>query len=151
MLVSYRKAVKEDAALMADIYNSAFYEDYVRYGECPGYGRTKEEMESSIMTSPKYVIMSDGIPVGAISVKNRGDGDYYIGCLCVIPAYQGMGIGTQAMRYILSICPDWKKFTLVTPADKEKNIKFYTQKCGFRIGERELDGKVEVVNLYLER
>ncbi len=52
---------------------------------------------------------------------------------------------------MLSVCPDWKEITLVTPADKTQNVKFYTEKCGFNIGENVMDGKVEVVNFYMNR
>lgn len=67
----------------------------------------------------------------------------------MIPEYQGKGIGTRAFQYILSVCPDWKQITLVTPADKEQNVKFYTERCGFQVGEKMMDGKVEVVNFYM--
>lgn len=33
MKLSYSKAVHDDADLLIDIYNSSFYDDYVRYGE----------------------------------------------------------------------------------------------------------------------
>lgn len=49
----YRKAEKSDAELLVDIYNSAFYDDYIKYGECPAYGRSVEQMESSITVAPK--------------------------------------------------------------------------------------------------
>ena len=88
--------------------------------------------------------------VGVISLENRGNGHYHLGCLCIIPAYQGMGIGMQAFQHILTICPDWRQITLVTPTDKEQNIKFYTEKCGFKIGGKETDGNVEVTNFILE-
>lgn len=151
MALTYKKAVKSDANLLIDIYNSAFYDDYVRYGECPGYGKTKNQMEQSILKFPKYIIINGSIPVGVISFENNGAGHYYLGCLCVIPKYQGIGIGTQAFQYMLSNCPDWKRITLVTPADKEQNIKFYTEKCGFDIGGKETDGNVEVVELIMKR
>lgn len=151
MVLTYREAAKSDANLLIEIYNSSFYDDYIRYGECPGYGKTRSEMESSIHKFPKYIIMKDGIPVGAISLENKGNGRYYLGCLCVIPTYQRMGIGTRAFRYMLSICPEWKQITLVTPSDKEQNIKFYTEKCGFSITGKEMDGNVEVTNFTLER
>lgn len=151
MVLTYREAVKEDASLLIDIYNSSVYDDYVHYGECPGYGKTKSQMELSILKSPKYIIIKDSIPVGVISFENKGNGRYHLGCLCVIPTYQGIGIGTQAFQYMMSICSDWKKITLVTPSDKEQNIKFYTEKCGFKIGGKEVDGNVEVTNFIMER
>ena len=42
-------AEKGDAKLLADIYNEAFYSDYnIRFGECPGYGKTRETMEQQL-------------------------------------------------------------------------------------------------------
>ena len=38
MKIEYRKADIADAELLIDIYNSAFYSDYIKYGECPAYG-----------------------------------------------------------------------------------------------------------------
>ena len=151
MVLTYRKAAKSDASLLIDIYNSSFYDDYVHYGECPGYGKTKGQMELSILKCPKYIIIKDSIPVGVISLENKGNGHYHLGCLCIIPTYQGMGIGTQAFQYMLSIYSDWKQITLVTPSDKEQNIKFYTEKCRFNIGCKEMDGSVEVTKFIMER
>lgn len=151
MDIKYRKATIEDADLLINIYNASFYSDYVKYGECPAYGRTKEAMEKSIVNNPKFIFYDKEKPVGVLSYDNKGDGEYYIGCLCVIPEYQGRGIGTKAFHYFLSVCEDWKKITLVTPVDKEENIKFYTQKCGFTIGNREMDGNVEVVGFIMEQ
>ena len=53
MKIEYRKADIADAELLIDIYNSAFYSDYIKYGECPAYGKTKEMMEKSIINYPK--------------------------------------------------------------------------------------------------
>jgi hypothetical protein len=44
MKIEYRKADITDAELLIDIYNFAFYSDYIKYGECPAYGKTKEMM-----------------------------------------------------------------------------------------------------------
>ncbi len=151
MQLEYRKAAKNHADLLIDIYNSAFYNDYIRYGECPAYGRTRERMELSIAMFPKYIIICDGFPVGVISFENKGNGYYYLGCLCIIPTYQGKGIGTLAFQHMLCVCSDWKKITLVTPSDKDENIKFYTEKCSFHIGEKEMDGSVQVLNFYKVR
>jgi ribosomal protein S18 acetylase RimI-like enzyme len=151
MILKYIKAKREDADMLIEIYNASFYDDYIKYGECPAYGRTRESMEASIEKFSKLIIYCDDIPVGVISVANRGGGEYYLGCLCVIPQYQSKGIGTQAVKYILDYYKDWNKITLITPADKAENINFYTKKCGFMINGTDMDGNVKVVNFFMER
>ena len=151
MEIKYRKADIADAELLIDIYNSAFYSDYIKYGECPAYGQTKEMMERSIINYPKFIILSDNKPVGCVSCKQVKAGTYEVGCLCVVPEYQGKGIGTQAIRFIKSYYEDWERLTLVTPIDKKENVKFYTEKCGFNIESTERDGNVELYRFVAER
>lgn len=45
MQIEYINANKSDAELLVDIYNVAFYSDYIKYGECPAYGRSVQSME----------------------------------------------------------------------------------------------------------
>ncbi len=45
MRIDYRQASLEDAELLINIYDASFYDDYLRYGSCPGYGLKKEKME----------------------------------------------------------------------------------------------------------
>jgi ribosomal protein S18 acetylase RimI-like enzyme len=78
-------------------------------------------------------------------------GIYEVGCLCVVPEYQGKGIGTKAIKFVTSYYEDWNKFTLITPIDKTENVKFYTEKCGFEIVSTEMDGNVKVARFVLER
>ena len=151
MEIEFREADKSDAEILIEIYNSGFYSDFIKYGECPAYGRTKEQMEQSIREFPKFLIMCDGRPVGCISCKAVETGLYEVGCLCVIPEFQGKGIGTTAMQFAKSHFKDWKRFTLITPVDKEQNVRFYTEKCGFKIQSTEMDGNVKVVRFVLER
>ncbi|MBO4687435.1 MAG: GNAT family N-acetyltransferase [Clostridiales bacterium] len=151
MNIEFRKTEITDAELLIEIYNAAFYSDYIRYGECPAYGRTKEMMEQSILDFPKYLIVFEGKPVGCISCKEIEPEVYEVGCLCVIPEYQGKGIGTAAMAFAKEHYSNWKKFTLITPIDKEENVRFYTEKCGFSIVSTEMDGNVKVVRFVLER
>lgn len=137
--------------MLIEIYNESFYDNYIKYRECPVYGRKREMMEVSIEKSDKFIIYYEEIPVGVISIVNRGDGEYYLGCLCVIPKYQGKGIGTQAVKYMLNYYTNWSKITLITPEDKEENINFYVKKCGFTIDGTEMDGNVKVVHFLMER
>lgn len=149
--IEFRKAGIPDAELLTDIYNAAFYSDYIRYGTCPAYGRTKEMMEQSILDYPKFLILYHSRPVGCVSCKEAENGIYEIGCLCVIPEYQGQGIGTAAVEFIKTYYQDWQRITLVTPADKEENVRFYSEKCGFDIRSFEMDGSVKVARFVLER
>lgn len=151
MKIEFRKAKAADAEVLIDIYNAAFYSDYVRYGECPAYGRTVETMKQSILNYPKFLISCNDKPVGCISCKETEKGTYEIGCLCVIPEFQGKGIGTSAMEFVKTQYPDWNRFTLVTPVDKSENVRFYTEKCGFDIQSVEMDGNVKVLRFILER
>ncbi len=151
MKIEFRKADLTDAELLIDIYNSSFYSDYIKYGECPAYGKTVEMMKQSIVDYPKFLILCNEKPVGCISCKELEKGIYEVGCLCVIPEFQGKGIGTSAMEFAKSYYTDWSKFTLVTPIDKSENVSFYTQKCGFDIQSSEMDGNVKVARFVLER
>lgn len=151
MSLKYKKANKEDADLLINIYNASFYDDYIKYGECPAYGRTRASMEESIEKYTKMIIYNEDTPIGAISVTSKGNGEYYLGCLCVIPEYQGNGIGTQAIKFMLDYLVDWTKITLITPIDKEENIAFYTKKCGFKIDGTEMDGNVKVVRFLMDK
>ena len=151
MKIEYRQAAIEDADVLVKIYNASFYDDFVRFGSCPGYGQTKESMEKSIMQHPKHIILCDNEPVGCVSCIKLGNGVYEIGCLCVIPEFQGKGIGTQAIQFLKAHLEDLNTLTLVTPIDKKENVKFYTEKCGFRIESTERDGNVELARFVAER
>ncbi len=151
MKIEFRQAAMTDAELLIEIYNASFYKDYIKYGECPGYGKTKEVMEKSIINNTKFLILCNGKPVGCVSCKKREKKVYEVCCLCVIPEFQGKGIGTRAIEFVKSFYEDWDKFTLITPIDKSENIKFYTEKCGFDIVSTERDGNVEVGRFVLKR
>ncbi len=149
MDLEIKAATIEDAELLVDIYNKAFYEDFVKYGECPGYGQSVRAMAKSINETSKYIAYVGSAVVGAISVLKQDNGLYYLGALCVIPEYQRQGIGYQLLEFFKEQNKDWKKIELVTPVDKEKNISFYTKKCGFTIDGEEMDGSIKLYHFSL--
>ena len=150
MNIRFRQAAADDAGLLVEIYNASFFSDYRRFGACPGYGKTVGMMEESIRLYPKHIILCDDKPVGCVSCHETRPQEYEIGCLCVIPEYQGKGIGTQAVRFVKDHY-DWKRLTLVTPLYKRENVRFYTEKCGFRIVGTEKDGNTELARFLMER
>ena len=150
MLV-YKRADISDADVLREIYDSAFRDDYIRYGQCPAYGRSREDMEQSVRDYPKIIAYDEGKAVGVISYKAEGPGKYYIGCLAVLKEEQGRGIGSSLLEYFMNEHPDWNELTLVTPKDNERNISFYTGRFGFEITGEEVDGEVTVLWFKLSR
>lgn len=120
----FRPAEEKDVPLLTDLYDRAFLEDFQRYGQCPGYGRSQEQMRDSLRRVPKQILLFGGVPVGVLSYERRDDGSVYLGCLCIVPEMQGRGLGTRAFAHMLEECPEVHRFELVTPADKAQNIAF---------------------------
>lgn len=54
MNLTYKKANIADATRLIEIYNAAFYDDYIRYGECPGYGKQKKRW-NILFQNPLYI------------------------------------------------------------------------------------------------
>ena len=72
--LEYRCADTSDAKLLVEIYNSAFYDDFIRYGQCQAYGRSEENMKNSILDYPKIIAYDQGKAVGVISYKEEEPG-----------------------------------------------------------------------------
>lgn len=120
----FRPAEEKDVPLLTNLYDRAFLKDFQRYGQCPGYGRSQEQMRDSLRRVPKQILLFGGVPVGVLSHERRDDGSVYLGCLCIVPEMQGRGLGTCAFAHMLEECPEVHRFELVTPADKVQNIAF---------------------------
>ena len=101
-----------------------------------------------------FYVFCDGeiiVGCGAIGPYWGSETESSLFNIFVLPEYQGKGIGTQAMKFVTSHYDDWEQFTLITPVDKEENVRFYTQRCGFSIVSTEMDGNVKVARFVLER
>ena len=142
--IRFERVSLEDAETLIDVRNKSFYEDYLKFGECPGYHISVESMTKSILNRIMYKIICDNKVVGNISIKDNQDGSFCLGCLCVIPEYQNRGIGQTAIKFIENELPNAVSWTLKTPADKKKNVSFY-QKAGYTIIDELVDGTVKLV------
>lgn len=77
--MEYKYADINDTEVLIEIYNSAFNDDYIHYGQCPAYVRTKESMEKSLKKYPKIIAYDRSKAVGVISYSIEEPGKYYIG------------------------------------------------------------------------
>ena len=67
--VAFTLATTDDIRDLIEIQNQAFYDDYIKFGECPGYGRTYESMKHSVENCIVYITTVDYIPVYSCLVK----------------------------------------------------------------------------------
>ena len=100
MNVKLQKAAENDAEKIISIRNECFYDDYLQFGECPGYNIPKEQMIKRIQEGNLYTIIVNNEIAGDISVQILDNGVHWIGCAAVAKKYQNKGIGSSAMKEI---------------------------------------------------
>lgn len=144
MKIEFTRATVEDVDKLIDVQNESFYSDYIKYGECPGYDHSKESMTSIVLNKFTYKIIYDDKIIGDIIVSDNKDNTYYLGGLCVLPAYENKGVGQEAIKFIESKFLNATVWTLETPADKKRNHYFY-KKVGYTIVKEYVDGSVKIV------
>lgn len=144
--IEFVRATGEDVYDLIKVQDMAFLKDHTKYGFCPGYGHTYESMSNIIYNGIVFKIMLDGSIVGDIIVSKKHEGNYFLGCLCVIPEYQNKGIGKAVINFVENYFKDATRWTLDTPADKQQNLYFY-KKCGYKIIDEFYDQSVKVVRL----
>ncbi len=131
MRVKFEHACQNDAEKLVDIQNRCFYEDYIEYGECPGYNIEVGKMKENILNSLVYKILFNDQIIGDIIVRELGNGKYYLGGICVLPEFHNLGIGKKAIQYIEKENNDAKMWELETPSNRYKNHYFYS-KMGYK-------------------
>lgn len=146
MNITYRRADISDCKILIQIYDEAYFTDYIRFGECPGYKISEERMEKSIMDekTEKYIICTDDKEVGSVSIVRKSEESYFLSNLCIIPEFQNKGIGQRTIDFVLEQYEDLQELTLVTPVEKDENMRFYIEKCGFSITGYQMDGLVKL-------
>ena len=130
--ITFKKATIDDIEVAIDLQNRSFLKDYLQYGSCPSYNRTKEKMLNIINNQFDFIIYENDCPVGNIIVTIRNNNECHINSLCILPKYQKNGIGKIAMKFLENNFSFCKMFTLDTPSDKKENISFY-ENCGYKL------------------
>ncbi len=138
-----------DADTLIAPQSQCFYADFIRQGECPGYNRSREEMLESIARKHVYLIRCEGQTIGTIIISDLGGGNDYLGCICVLPAYENKGIGQLAVQYLDFLLFHtrsiglWKRLPI-----KTRNHYFY-RKLGYAVTREYTVGNVRIS--YFER
>lgn len=130
MNIEFIKASLKDIDQLIHVQNLSFYDDYIKYGECPAYNESKEQMANSIKNRIVYVIKDDERIIGDIIIKKLDDSRFYLRVLCVIPEYHNKSIGRKAIEFMEKHHPEALSWELITPAGSLRNHYFY-EKVGY--------------------
>lgn len=128
--IEFKLANKNDVKKLIEVQSKSFYEDYVRYGECPSYNEPEDRMLDLIENVIVYKILKDNEIIGDIIIRKREDNKYYLRTFSVIPKCQNLGIGQKALKYIDDVYKDAAEWTLITPFKSYRNHHLY-EKMGF--------------------
>jgi GNAT superfamily N-acetyltransferase len=137
MDINFRRAVIEDIYKLIEVQNRSFYEDYIKYTECPSYNESREDIFNYISNCIVYVIECSGEIVGDIIIREIDEENYYLRVLCVAPEFHNMGIGQKAIEFIEKDNIKVKKWELITPFESVRNHYFYEKMGYIKVGEYE--------------
>lgn len=122
-----RKYNNEDYDFVYEVKKNA-YKKHVeqcwgKWNEKDQKNRFKESMEKAI--DKTYIIMGDNERIGFYQGQVVNERTYYIENICIIPEYQGKGIGTEILKSIL------KEYS-----DKNIEIQYFKQNPVGRLYEK---------------
>ncbi len=82
------------------------YKKYVEENWGPWNEEAQRELFEKFITtvsSDTWIIELNGKPIGFYNGLTLEDGSYEIGNICILPEYQGQGIGTQVLKDIIEL------------------------------------------------
>lgn len=141
------RASLEDAETIRQINTLAFNDEMNRVlgrdGGPPGYNQI-EEHRNLIEKFLVYKIVYDDNVVGSFFLVPKGETHYSLESFCILPEYQGRGLGYKTLELMIEQYPKVKKWSLGSFKKSERIWKLY-EKFGFiRIGEDEWEYKYEL-------
>ena len=125
-------ATMADYATLAQIGHDAFEPDKLAFGEGPTLYEDPTFLLPYLRDDDGTVqkLVLDGQTIGVVLTFQREVGYRWLGCLCLSPAHQGKGYGSQAIRLLEARYPDARRWGLDTPTQKTQNLHFY-RKAGY--------------------
>ena len=127
-------ATVADYTLLATIGHEAFHADKLAYGKGP------EIYENPACLLPILAKEDDTIRklavgeeiIGFVITYTRTDTSRWLGCLCLLPSWQGKGYGSQALQLVEDAYPQAIQWGLDTPAASARHLQFY-ERAGYRV------------------
>lgn len=126
----FKKAVPSDAEIIVVARNRSFYQDFIHFGECPGYHTDVLKMEQIIRNGTVIKLLDSDTVIGDISIRIKDPAYYWVGCFEIVPEYQNRGLGQAAWKHVEARFSFVRKWGLDTPVQDVLNCHFY-EKLGF--------------------
>lgn len=125
MNIQFVKTKEEDLPKLIEIRNKCFKRDFETLGICPEYNLSLEQISQKFSKGEFFNIIVNDEIVGSLSYQNGPEDEIDLTCLCVLPKFENLGIGTQTLAFLEGVVDKGKTISLVTPIAKKKNIHFY--------------------------
>lgn len=132
-------ATPADYPLLVRIGHEAFHADKLAYGRGPDLYENPAFLLPLLERGDDRVrkIVVGQETVGLMITSEKTPTARWLGCVCLLPAHQGMGYGMRAMQLIEQAYPHVCQWGLDTPAGSVRNRRFY-ERAGYRVvGESE--------------
>lgn len=137
------KAELSDAEKLLEIQKSCFTPHLERYQDYETSPATisLDKLQRQIQNENFFKILMDDSWIGSINIRKlNNEGNYMLHIINILPAYQGMGIGQQAIKLVEEIFSDAKSWCLETLEDMMGNRHLY-EKMGYKF-----TGRTEKIN-----
>lgn len=151
MNIFIKKAAPEDADSLAVIQKQAFERLYhIYHDEASPYLRGSDEIRRWLEGGTRHVykIFADDMLCGGITIFDRGNGEYYLARLYILPELQGKGIGKEAIRICEDNYSNAKRWSLDFPSDQIANKKCYEHSGYYDTGLREVKSDTLTLAVY---
>jgi len=140
-MIRFARAAEEDAAELAQIQMRAFHSQnppgFPKLSGPPGYDSVTWQIE--MMKQVPYTKIIEGATiVGGLVLLPKSPTHCHVERIYLDPLCHGRGIGTQTMKWMEKTWPEYKQWTLRTPAFHVGNQRFYEGLGYLRVGEREV-------------
>jgi GNAT superfamily N-acetyltransferase len=140
-MIRFEIACPEDAARLAEVQKRAFDsqvpDEMPDLGGPPGYDSPAWQAETMQQT-PYIKILEDGDILGGIVLRIPEPDHCHVERIFLDPPYHRRGIGTQAFAWLEQTHPQYRLWTLRTPAFALSNQRLY-ERLGYRkTGEKEI-------------
>ena len=126
----FRNITPEDYEYIYELKKNAYKEYVIMNWGAWDEEAQKEYFKNFINTykDTTYIIQTEGKDIGFYNDTMLDNGNYEIGNICIIPEYQGKGIGTKILKDVIE---DHKEFNIEIQYFKQNPVGKLYERLGF--------------------